>query len=244
MIEAVFISDLHLSSNNPRITERFNLFIQWAAKNVQKVFVLGDLFHAWSGDDLIEPWVEKIAEQFFWLNSQGITLYFMYGNRDFLLGKTFLDLAALKLIQDPTVISLGNQAVLLSHGDRYCIKDTKHQWLRFLTRNRLFARCFLALPSNFRSKIVHKVRKISMSNQKSNEIMDVVPAAAIKQLHKCNADILIHGHTHRVGMHNHIVHGKLYHRYVLSDWDDKPLLMCYDQAVGFYFEQLVETNNV
>ena len=104
--EAVFISDLHLHPEEPKITARFNDFIDWAALNTQTVYILGDFFHAWAGDDGLKPWSKTIAERLLWLSKQGVSLYFMHGNRDFLVGKHFATAAGMTILREPTVIQL------------------------------------------------------------------------------------------------------------------------------------------
>ncbi len=239
MIDAVFISDLHLHPHEPDITERFHRFITWASVHTKKVYILGDFFHAWSGDDTLDDWSRGIALQLARLAEKGIELYFMPGNRDFLVGHQFLHLAALTLLREPTVIDLDGDKVLLVHGDRYCIKDKAHQWFRRLTRNPLFPSLFLRIPQRIRKRLVNAVRLHSQSHhQKPAPYMDVdVPTLL---LHMAQHDVtkLIHGHTHKPGLTTHAYDGGEFQQYVLSDWDDNPLLMCYDKTNGFYFNRL------
>ncbi len=236
MIDAVFISDLHLHPQEVVITERFKNFIQWASKNTKRVYILGDFFHVWPGDDALDNWSESIAAQLSSLVSQGIELYFMPGNRDFLLGERFLKLASMTRLNEPTIITLGITKVLLVHGDRYCIRDKGHRWLRRITRNSIFPRLFLRLSYEFRTKIVNSVRQHSQTNRsKSASYMAVVESVMIKHMQKFDVNVLIHGHTHQPGLTVHEHCGLKYNQYVLSDWDDNPLLMCYDNPSGFYF---------
>jgi UDP-2,3-diacylglucosamine hydrolase len=241
MIEAVFISDLHLSPHDLDITARFSRFVQWAAQHTQSVYILGDFFHVWPGDDALDEWSESIASQLSWLASQGVKLYIMHGNRDFLLGERFAALASVTLLNEPAVISLGNTPVLLVHGDRYCTKDKGHQWLRRITRNSIFVRLFLFLPYKFRCKLVNEVRKISQTNHNKSALsMEIVAPVMLSHMQQFNVLILVHGHIHKPGLTLHQHAGKDYQQYVLSDWDDNPLLMCYDNPNGFYFDRLVE----
>jgi len=163
--KAVFISDIHLHPDMPQITHRFYSFIQWAAIHTKSVYILGDFLHAWPGDDAMDTWSGAIADQLAWLSSQGVSVYFMSGNRDFLVGKRFLVRANMQRLLESTVIQLGDEHVLLVHGDRYCTRDTKHQWLRRLTRNRVFTGLFLSLPYTWRARIVNQVREYSQMNQ-------------------------------------------------------------------------------
>lgn len=236
MIEAVFISDLHLHPDEDAVTKRFDQFIHWAIHHVKSVYILGDFFHVWPGDDAMDTWEVSIAKKLATLSDHGIKVYFMAGNRDFLLGDRFINLAKMKQLPDPTSIRLDGLEVLLSHGDRYCTKDKSHQWLRFATRNRLFKRVFLWLPLKFRDKLVQRVRQYSQENQrKLAVVMDVVDGAVLRHLKTWQLRILIHGHTHRPAHHVYQSNGLEYNRYVLSDWEDKPSVLCYDQPGGIYF---------
>ena len=240
MIDAVFISDLHLHPNEVAITHRFNQFIDWAAENTRTLYILGDFSHAWPGDDALDSWSESIAAKLSKLAASGVSVFYMHGNRDFLLGERFAQLAKFAILSEPTIITLGDEQVLLVHGDRYCTKDKGHQWLRRLTRNSLFSTIFLRLPYQFRAKLVNKVRKHSQINRsKSASQLDVVPTSLLKHMQQLNVFTLIHGHTHKPGLTIHDFQGKSYRQYVLSDWDDNPVLMCYDKSNGFYFEPFV-----
>ncbi len=238
MIDAVFISDLHLHPEEQKITERFYRFIKWAANHTKTVYILGDFFHVWPGDDALDGWSKSIAERLSWLAAQGVKLNFMHGNRDFLLGKQFASLASMTILPDPTVITLGNTNVLLVHGDRYCTKDKGHQWLRQLTRNILFPRLFLFLPYSIRAKVVNKVRQHSQTNRSKPFIyMDIVVPVMLNHMQKMHTSVLVHGHIHKPGHTTHEFQGASYQQYVLSDWDDNPILMCYDRPNGFYFKR-------
>ncbi len=239
MIEAVFISDLHLHPDKTAITDRFHRLIQWASTHTRSVYILGDFFHVWPGDDALDHWSRSIAHQLAGLREHGIALYFMPGNRDFLLSDAFAALAGVTLLAEPSIITLGGERVLLVHGDRYCTLDRGHQWLRRITRNRFFPWLFLRLPLSFRARLVNKVRQNSQSNRtKPLAQMDVVPTTLLNHMQTMGVDVLVHGHTHKPGLTTHIVQEKTYRQFVLSDWDDNPLLMCYDNANGFYFIRL------
>ncbi|KTD21301.1 UDP-2,3-diacylglucosamine diphosphatase [Legionella londiniensis] len=241
MIEAVFISDLHLHPEESAITQRFNLFIDWAIKNTKSVYILGDFFHVWPGDDALDDWNLSIARRLSLLAEHDIAVYFIRGNRDFLLGQEFAKHAQIKMLEEPAIITLGQKQILLVHGDRYCTKDRGHQLLRLLTRNPLFPAFFLKLPWKIRSKIVRKMRQTSQRNRgKSEYMLQIVPSAMLKHMQQLKADTIIHGHIHRPGSHDHETQDKILQQYVLSDWDDNPLLLCYHKSSGFYFDLLVE----
>lgn len=256
MNDAVFISDLHLHPNESLIKERFERFIVWASTNTRSVYILGDFFHVWAGDDGLDSWSAGIADQLAWLAGFGVTIYFMVGNRDFLLGEQFAQRAKMKLLSEPTVIHVNKQPVLLVHGDRYCTLDKGHQWLRRITRNAIFSKLFLQLPQKLRTKIVHGVRQKSQNSRaKPMSTMDIVPEVMIAHMQECNVTTVIHGHIHKpqhrlypnvpgsksrclsAGFSDNVV-APSYQQYVLSDWDDNPLLLCYNEPLGFYFEPL------
>jgi UDP-2,3-diacylglucosamine hydrolase len=238
MIDVVFISDLHLHPENKKIKSRFDAFIRWAKNSVKTIYILGDFFHAWAGDDSIDEWSMGIAKQLHSLSAAGISLFYMHGNRDFLLGNVFASHAGWKILAEPAFITLGKEKVMLAHGDRYCIKDKGHQRFRLLTRNRLFTFLFLSLPLKYREQLVGKVRELSQNNKgKSMKEMDVVTEAVTKHLSQYKLTTLIHGHTHKPGLTIYSHNSLEFKRYVLSDWDDNPRLLCYDNTKGVYFIQ-------
>lgn len=239
MNQAVFISDLHLHPLEIVITERFNRFIQWAADNAKNVYILGDFFHVWPGDDALDAWSESITSQLSWLASQGVNLYFMPGNRDFLVGERFAQLASLTILKEPAVITLGTTNVMLVHGDRYCTQDKGHQRLRRLTRNALFPPLFLRLSYKFRHQLVNKVRNHSQANRrKAAASMDIVAPVMLAHMQQLHVNVLIHGHIHKPGLTTHEYFSVKYKQYVLSDWDDNPQLLCYNGSKGFYFVRI------
>ena len=239
MIEAVFISDLHLHPDETAITDRFEIFIQWATGHVKTGYILGDFFHVWPGDDALDTWSQSIAQRLSWLSSKGVALYFMRGNRDFLLGESFAKIASLTLLKEPTVITLGVTKLLLMHGDCYCTKDKGHQWLRRLTRNAIFPYIFLRIPYFIRAKWVNAIRKHSQANhRKPDSDMEIVSSVMLQHMHQMQVTALIHGHIHKPGLTEHRYQGLTYQQYVLSDWDDNPLLLCYDRPNGLYFKPL------
>ncbi|MFI4963428.1 MAG: UDP-2,3-diacylglucosamine diphosphatase [Legionellales bacterium] len=236
MIDTVFISDLHLHPEEEAIGARFSAFIEWAKISVNRVYILGDFFHAWVGDDSLDDWSRGIAEQVHSLSDEGIKVYYLHGNRDFLLGKTFARLAGWEVLNEPAFITLGSETIMLMHGDSYCTKDIAHQRFRRLTRNRLFRFVFLHLPLAYRKQLADRLRKRSMMDTtKSMEVMDVVAETVINHMQHHKTRILIHGHTHKCGLTTYKEQSMELSRYVLSDWDDNPQLLCYDYTKGFYF---------
>jgi UDP-2,3-diacylglucosamine hydrolase len=238
MIDVVFIADLHLHPEDQKIQERFTQFLEWAKVSVKNVYILGDFFHAWAGDDSIDEWNRGIARQLYSLKAQGINIFYMHGNRDFLLGRSFANLAGWTILSEPTVIQLGQEKILLVHGDGYCTKDLAHQRFRRLTRNKLFSFLFLKLPLKYRQRLVQQVRNRSQMNQnKSRDEMDVVLESVIQHMTHHKVTNLIHGHTHKPGITVYQNNGEELRRYVLSDWDDKPKLLCYHNTKGLFFAQ-------
>lgn len=241
MIEAVFISDVHLHPNEPLITLRFHALLQWAATHTKQVYILGDLFHVWAGDDCLTPWSERLLSALQALSSQGVAVYFMHGNRDFLCGKRFAHAAGLTLLPDPSVIALSGGEVLLSHGDKYCLQDKAHQRFRRFTRNRVFIALFSRLPARLRHYLVKSVRNRSQSRRGlALSVYQVVNDALISDLQTHKINVLIHGHTHTPGLVEHARGTTVYRQYVLSDWDDIPQILCYDKSKGFEFVHLNE----
>jgi UDP-2,3-diacylglucosamine hydrolase len=240
--EVLFISDLHLHPQDLAIQARFDAFVDWVKVYApQRLYILGDFFHAWAGDDAIEEWSASIAMKLRSLVQNGISLFYMSGNRDFLLGQRFAQLVGWQVLSEPSLIQLGDESVLLAHGDRYCIKDKAHQWFRTFTRNKLFSALFLSLPLRYRRHLVNQVRQMSSSNKKKPlSQMDVVAEAVLKEMAFYKTKFLIHGHTHQPGVTYYTQ--SFYtqslaeqRRYVLSDWDDNPLALCYDKVKGLYF---------
>jgi len=238
MLEAVFISDLHLHPNEPLITERFNQFVDWALLNTKNVYILGDFFHAWPGDDALDAWSLSIVQQLKKLSQAGLSVFFMHGNRDFLIGTKLIRQAGMTLLNEPTIIQLANMPVLLVHGDRYCLLDKSHQRFRRFTRNKWFSRLFLRLPFNFRNRLVAGVREFSQANRKKEmTVMDVVPEAMLAHMETNKVMTLIHGHTHKPGLTQYDFKNAVYKQYILSDWDESPQLLCYHNTKGLYYIQ-------
>lgn len=236
MIDAVFISDLHLHPQEYAIQERFNAFLEWAKHSVKNIYILGDFFHAWAGDDTVNDWSRGIAEQLHALKKEGINVFYMHGNRDFLLGKAFAELAGWTVLSEPTIIYLDDEKIMLVHGDRYCTNDVAHQRFRLLTRNKIFPALFLSLSLKYRERLVNQVRNRSQNSlSKSMAQMDVVAESVIRHMQEHGVTKLIHGHTHRPGITKYTEDGEELTRFVLSDWDDSPQLLCYDNTKGIYF---------
>lgn len=231
MNEAVFISDLHLHPGQPELFKKFQHFVHWAETHTHSVYILGDFLHVWPGDDAIDHWSQAIIQLLAGLHDKGVTVYFMPGNRDFLLGSVFLQQAKVIPLEEPAVIFLNEQRVLLVHGDRYCTHDRSHQWFRSMTRRPRFKRWFLRLPYALRAKIVNQVRQYSQSNhRKTKASMQIVDRDMLAEMDAYQSYVLIHGHIHQAGLAVHQYQGLDFQQYVLSDWDENPSVLCYNKS--------------
>ena len=221
---SLFISDLHLAAERPRIVDAFHEFIRGPAREAEALYVLGDLFEYWAGDDDLEdPLNASIAAAFSGLRSGGTTIYFMHGNRDPLVGLEFAQRAGATLLEDPTSVELYGTPTLLMHGDTLCTDDVEYQKFRAYVRDPQTQKRFLALPLAARRAELEKLRMRSESAKqaKTAEIMDVNEGAVQDALRKAGYPRLIHGHTHRPARHVHVVDGLDCERWVLGDWYEK-----------------------
>ncbi|MGB8338704.1 MAG: UDP-2,3-diacylglucosamine diphosphatase, partial [Burkholderiales bacterium] len=223
MSHTLFISDLHLCSTQPRVTELFLQFARDIAPKADSLYILGDLFEYWIGDDdLADPFNHNIAQTLRKISDGGVKLYFMHGNRDFLLGEKFAAACGAKLLSDPLLIDLHGTPTLLTHGDALCTDDTEYQAFRKQVRDPEFQKQFLAKPLSERKATVEKMRAQSEQSKKikSMGIMDVTESAVHDLLRQYKYPRLIHGHTHRPALHRHHVDGKTCERFVLKDWNE------------------------
>lgn len=224
-----FIADLHLSESHPEITERFQHFLQEEAPQHQTLYILGDLFEVWIGDDLIPDAFRATLQQLYTLSQQGITIRIQHGNRDFLLGETFEKLSGAQLIDDPYSITLDNKSVLLTHGDQLCTEDLSYQRYRGWIRHPVVTWLLRHLPQGVRQKIGKGLRQRSTADkqQKSMSIMDVTQSAVKSLMRKWSSTLLIHGHTHRPAIHSFKLDGNNAQRMVLGDWNSKENVLIY-----------------
>lgn len=211
-----FISDLHLSENQPKITELFLKFMQQKAPLAERVYILGDLFDFWIGDDEQSPLIEQVKTAIKNLTTSGVKCYFICGNRDFLIGKRFAKETGMEILPDYQLIDLYGKKTLLCHGDTLCIDDVKYQQFRRKVHQTWRQKLFLCLPLFIRLNIANKIRAKSQQDKqsKSSEIMDVNPEFTANKVAERGAELLIHGHTHRE--HIHTENGFI--RIVLGDW--------------------------
>lgn len=217
----LFISDLHLEESRPDITEAFLGFLDGKASGVDQLYILGDFFEAWIGDDERTPLQEQIATALRKLRDSGTRIFLMHGNRDFLIGQDFCDRAGATLLDDPTVIDLYGTPTLLMHGDSLCTADVEYQKFRANMRNPQMQKMMLARPLEDRQQMARQLRQMSMAkNQgKAEDIMDVTPEEVVKELEHHGVQLMIHGHTHRPAIHDLEANGEPARRIVLGDWD-------------------------
>lgn len=216
-MKTYFIADLHLSDNLPDLTALFVDFMQNLAPQAQALYILGDLFDFWVGDDETSPLIHTVQQHIRQLTYQGVSCYFICGNRDFLLGKRFAQSCGLHLLPDYHCLDLYGQKTLLCHGDTLCTNDIKYQQFRRKVHQKWRQRLFLYLPLKVRLKIAQKIRIQSQSDKqhKNAQIMDVNQDAVLQTLHHFGVNQLIHGHTHRQNIHHISPHLT---RIVLGDW--------------------------
>ena len=218
---SLFIADLHLCESRPVVTRKFYEFLRDVACHADALYILGDLFEAWVGDDdLASPLHAETASHLHKLSGSGVPVFFMHGNRDFLLARCYADLAGMALIADPSVIDLYGVPTLLVHGDTLCTDDTAYLAFRGQVRNPDWQRNFLAQPLAARNAMAQQARAQSEAAKqgKSDEIMDVNAEEVERVLRSHAYPRLIHGHTHRPARHAHQVDGHDCERWVLPDW--------------------------
>ncbi|MBC7489405.1 MAG: UDP-2,3-diacylglucosamine diphosphatase [Glaciimonas sp.] len=219
---ALFISDLHLQEAHPCTTQAFNNFLQTHACNAQQLYLMGDLFEYWAGDDDLEkPYNHQIADAIRQLSATGVAVFWIAGNRDFLVADTFAQAANLTLLPDPFIASIAGHRIGLAHGDAQCTDDVNYMAFRAQVRQPEWQQQFLALPLAQRKTIIASVRDQSRKEQqhKSIEIVDVNPHAIAALFTETGTDTLIHGHTHRPALHIYTENEKTLKRYVLPDWE-------------------------
>lgn len=215
----LFISDLHLDAARPDITARFEAFAADLPARVDRLFILGDLFEAWIGDDAAGELEAGVAARLSRLASCGVLLFYLHGNRDFLLGRAFAERCGMRLLPDPCVVELGGEATLLSHGDVLCTDDTAYQEFRRTVRNPAWQAVFLAETVSARQAFAARARAASREHQSmaADAIMDVNPDAVRRLSERYGVRRLIHGHTHRPAIHRS-PEGATFERIVLGDW--------------------------
>ena len=224
MQKTYFIADLHLSENRPHLLALFRQFMQEQAPEAEKLYILGDLFDFWIGDDEQSDLISEVQQLIRHLTEQGVPCYFQHGNRDFLIGKKFANACGLTLLPTYQVIDLYGTPTLLCHGDTLCVDDVKYQQYRKKVHQKWRQWLFLHLPLKVRLKIAEKIRAKSRQDKKlkSTEIMDVNATFVQKMFAQFHVTQMIHGHTHRQKHHEIPPH---FHRIVLGDWGETSSLL-------------------
>jgi UDP-2,3-diacylglucosamine hydrolase len=220
-MSTLFISDLHLQDSQPGIQQCLLAFLSGAASQAEALYILGDLFEYWIGDDAVSPLATELAEVTSRLVSGGVACYFIHGNRDFLLGEDYAARAGLRLLPEECVVDLYGQPTLLLHGDTLCTDDVEYQAFRRQARDPAWQAAMLGQPVEERVRMAQAARDASMKHTRSAavEIMDVNEEAVRSAFRDHGVHRMIHGHTHRPAFHRHeLGDGTVGERIVLADW--------------------------
>jgi UDP-2,3-diacylglucosamine hydrolase len=238
-VTTLFISDLHLDTAHPDITEQFLKFLRDEAVQADALYILGDLFELWIGDDDPDPEKQRIVGALRQLSNRGVRCFLIHGNRDFLLGKHFAAASGCTLLADGTIVTLYGRKVLLMHGDVLCTDDRSYQRLRRIVRNPLVQWIFRHLSFARRQALARKIRAGSKEHigHTAAYIMDVNANAVTQTLRHYRVDTLVHGHTHRPAVHQLQLDGKPATRIVLGDWYEQGSVLRWS-ASGYELESL------
>ncbi|HEY4367239.1 MAG TPA: UDP-2,3-diacylglucosamine diphosphatase [Steroidobacteraceae bacterium] len=241
-MSTLFISDLHLDATRPDITSQFLEFLLKEAAQAQALYILGDLFEAWIGDDDPDADKQRVIRALHHLTSGGVACYVMHGNRDFLLGSRFCRETGTKLLADGTVIDLYGRPVLLLHGDTLCTDDHAYQRLRRTVRNPVVKLILRNLSLRQRQRLAERMRAgskahIDAMDKAAPDIMDVNAQAVVRTFEQHHVDCMIHGHTHRPAIHQVNVAGHPATRIVLGDWYDQGSVLRWDEN-GYELSEL------
>lgn len=227
-----FVSDIHLNDQQPTITQRFIYFLEHIAYQAQTLYIIGDLFEVWIGDDEQTQLQQTIAQSLKQLSNQGVSLYFIEGNRDFLLGPHFAKQCHMTILPQEQVIDLYGQPWLIMHGDQLCTLDKSYQRFRRIVHQPWLQKLFLSLPLSWRQKLAHRLRQGSQnSNQNKDDAwLDVCQATVEAYCQYYQAKGLVHGHTHRGALH---LDDSIWPRLVLNDWDQQGNYLWFDDNHNF-----------
>lgn len=231
----LLISDLHLEEQRPDITRAFLRFLQARAPQAEALYILGDFFEVWVGDDAMTPFQHQIAGALYALSQAGTRIYLMHGNRDFMIGNAFCREAGCTLLSDPHVTQLGGERTLLMHGDSLCTRDEGYMRLRRWLRNPISLFVLHHLPLATRQKLAQKLRSSSkeQTRMKASDIVDVTPSEVPRVMQRYGVSTLIHGHTHRPATHSLQIGAAPATRIVLGDWDRQGWALQVDES-GFH----------
>ena len=224
-----FISDIHLSEDNPHLINAFKAFLDESKKSCTHLFILGDLFEIWIGDDDDNPFIQDIKKALIDFTSDGPETFLMHGNRDFLIGEAFADEVGISILSDPYTLDINGMKAILSHGDFLCTDDSDYIEFRNKVRSEAWQKDFLSKSIGERNEIAKSLRSGSKdaTSKKPLDITDANLKTVNDFLQKNKPDIFIHGHTHRPKIHEH----NTAKRIVLGDWDE----------LGWYFS-IIENN--
>ena len=230
----LLISDLHLEEQRPDITRAFLALLDGRARAAESLYILGDFFEAWIGDDAMSPFQLSICKALRALSDSGTQVFLMHGNRDFMIGKAFCKAAGCTLLKDPSVVQLNGEPVLLMHGDSLCTRDEAYMRMRRYLRNPLTLWVLRHLPLGTRHKLARKLRNESraQTRMKANDIVDVTAEEIPRIMAQYGVRTLIHGHTHRPAIHKLLVGNDAAKRIVLGDWDHQGWALQVDEQ-GF-----------
>ena len=235
-MSACLISDLHLQEKRPELTKAFKKFLISHAANVDSLYILGDLFEAWIGDDFENDFILEVKSELKKYSSLGKKIYLMHGNRDFLLGEKFCEEIGGFLLDDPTTIKINNFEITLMHGDSLCTDDLDYQSFRTVVRDEKWQIDFLEKEISERIELAQNLREVSKieNKDKDHQIMDVNIMAVNEIFQRFKNNILIHGHTHRPKIHEE----KYGTRYVLGDWEKQYYFLKIDESIEFINEKI------
>jgi len=230
-VATLFISDLHIDASRPAITEQFLSFLRTEATSAEALYILGDLFESWVGDDAADPAQSAGAAGLRELTAGGVPCFVMHGNRDFLLGPQFCAMTGAQLLPDPLIVTLYGEPVLVMHGDALCTDDRAYQRLRATVRDADWQRQFLALSVSQRRALAGAARVGSQAHTATLEyaIADVNATSVAAALRTAGTATLLHGHTHRPGIHPLQIDGRPCTRIVLGDWYTQGSLLRWDR---------------
>jgi UDP-2,3-diacylglucosamine hydrolase len=228
----LFISDLHLDAASPEALDQFVEFTRTQAAAAEALYILGDLFEAWVGDDDPDPAKARVCDALLSLTKSGVGCFVLHGNRDFLIGRDFCDRTGSRLLADPVIVDLDGERVLLTHGDALCTDDRSYQELRSTVRRADWQRRYLALPLADRELIANQARAGSKQHTAKTvpTIMDVNADAVSTAYRATRVRRIIHGHTHRPGIHETSIEGETARRMVLGAWYEQGSYIQYDRG--------------
>ncbi len=216
-MKQLFISDLHLQALDTPVTQHFFHFLDLYATQTDQLYILGDFFEYWIGDDFTSELTEAVSQRLKAVKESGTELFFMAGNRDFLLGEDYAKQCGMQLLPDPYVMPAPQQHILLSHGDYLCTDDTEYLKFRQLSRSQEWQHAFLSKPLTDRIAFAQQARQQSKESQQDYKLIDLNDSAIEETLREYQCQLLIHGHTHHPGLRG--VAESEFNRLTLSDWD-------------------------